>query len=152
MMAISEFHAAHIGRVRVGFILSGPNLDPRLVTDTLCIQPTNSAQRGEVRHNAEGVLLAPHVEGFWRVDTEGRVSSKDINDHLTYLLALLLPHRKTILMFRRGGEAYFDVLWESTYLHAGTGPLINQECLSGVARLGAGMGFDIYHIRKNLKS
>ena len=58
----------------------------------------------------------------------------------------LLPHREAILELADGGETYFDVLWQSTYLYAGTGPLIEADCLAGVAALRAGMGFDIYQI------
>lgn len=39
-----------------------------------------------------------------------------------------------------------SVFWQSTYLYAGTGPLLDAADLAGVAALGAGMGFDIYQL------
>lgn len=45
-----------------------------------------------------------------------------------------------------GGETYFDVLWESTYLYAGTGPLLSAQVCEGIGALRAGMGFDIYQV------
>jgi hypothetical protein len=58
----------------------------------------------------------------------------------------LLPHRLTILDFARDGQTAFDVLWKSTYLYAGTGPMLDADCVSGVAALGAGISFDIYQV------
>jgi hypothetical protein len=81
-----------------------------------------------------------------QVGTEGIVVSKDINDHFHFLLDRLLPHSDEILSFAKGGDTYFGVLWQSTYLYAGTGPLIDARSLAGVAMLGASMGFDIYQI------
>jgi hypothetical protein len=59
---------------------------------------------------------------------------------------MLLPHRETIHRFARNGETYFDVLWESSYLYAGTGPELDRDCITGISQLGAGLGFDIYEI------
>ena len=146
-MTINELHASHIRRVKVGFILSGEKLSPAEITESLGIEPDHSANRGDERRGYRGVLIAPHSEGFWRIDTEGKVQSKDINDHLRFLLGRLLPHEEKIVRFVEAGyESFVDVLWESTYLYAGTGPLIESECIVGIGRLKAGMGFDIYQI------
>lgn len=143
-MCISEFHASHIRKVRVGFIISGESLDHQKVTDALGIQPDLYANRGDTK--VIGKAVGIHNEGFWRIDTQGKVDSKDVNDHLHYLLSLLLPHKDIILELAKNGETHFDVIWKSTYLYAGTGPLIDKECLSGIGQLNAGMGFDIYQV------
>lgn len=80
------------------------------------------------------------------VSSESRVDSKDINDHINALLALLLPHQKRLsqLMDQLNAESYFDVLWTSSYLYAGTGPIISQKALRGMSDLRASIGFDIY--------
>ena len=70
----------------------------------------------------------------------------DINEHLKVLLDVLLPKREIILEFATGGETYFGVIWKSTYLYAGTGPLIEAQYLRGITELGAGIGFDIYQV------
>jgi hypothetical protein len=149
-MSINELHASHIGRVCVDFYLSSPSLDPSKVTEALGLQPDKSAKRGDERSNYAGNLLSPHEEGFWVLSSKGKVNgklqSKDINDHIMFLLKLLLPHRENILRFAEGGETSFSVLWESSYLYAGTGPDISRECIEGISQLGAGIGFDIYQI------
>jgi len=145
-MADLAQNVSHIRKVEVGFIISGKNLNPQEITNALGIQPDHSAACGDERRNLKGALLASHDAGFWRLDTSAKVQSKDINDHFRYLLSLLLPHRDAILKLSQGGDIYFDILWQSTYLYAGTGPIIDRDCLQGVSQLQASMGFDIYQI------
>jgi hypothetical protein len=149
-MSINELHASHIGRIGVDFYLESPTLAPSEVTAALGLQPDKFASRGDARRNYVGTLLSPHQKGFWSLSSKGKVQgdlhSKDINEHLMFLLKLLLPHRENILRFAKAGETFFDVLWESSYLYAGTGPVISRECIEGIAQLSAGIGFDIYQI------
>lgn len=65
------------------------------------------------------------------ISSKGRVESQDINDHINSLLVVLLPHRATFLqsVSDMRGETYFDVLWTSNCLYAGTGPVISWEML-----------------------
>ena len=145
-MGINELHASHIRKVEVNFCILGQNLIPEQVTEAVGIQPDYSGNKGDEKRNNLGKVMGTHSESFWVLSTEGKVESKDINDHLRYLLSQLLPHREAILKFAKSGETYFDILWQSTYLYAGTGPVIERDCLQGAAQLGAGMGFDIYQI------
>jgi len=139
-MGISEFDASHVGRVAVSFHLSSPTLDPSEVTLALGISP-------------ELISVAPSTHGFWSISSQGKVdgslAAKDINEHFRYLLRALLPLREAILKFAQGGETFFDVLWESSYLYAGTGPVIADDCIAGICQLNAGLGFDIYQIEAN---
>ena len=98
------------------------------------------------RSNRAGQLLRPEQEGWWALGTRGKLESKDVREHFHYLLAFLLPHAGALRDFAQGGETYFDVVWKSTYLYAGTGPIFDAESLRGIAELGASMGFDIYQI------
>jgi len=149
-MSINELHASHIGRVGVDFYVASPALNPSEVTAALGIQPDKFASRGDERRNPAGGLLSPYQEGFWLLSSKGKVQgaleAKDIDEHLMFLLKLLLPHRESILGFAEGGETSFGVLWESSYLYAGTGPVISRECIAGIAQLGADIGFDIYQM------
>ena len=150
-MTIAEFHASHIRRINVAFVLSAPNLDPGAVTEVVGIAADKSARRGDERRNPRGEVVGSDADGWWRIDSMPRLAAdgirqKDINEHFRVVLGLVLPHRDDLLQFASEGETFFDVLWESTYLYAGTGPLIDQDCLAGVASLKASMGFDIYQI------
>jgi len=153
-MTISEHHAAHITDVNVGFVLEGPELDPASVSRALGIAPEASAHRGDARLNASGQPRPPWDHGWWRINSSSRIPSpdilvrRDINAHFSALLGALLPHREAISEFARGGSTFFHVLWKSTYLYAGTGPLVDPECIQGMAALGAGVGFDIYAVEE----
>ena len=148
---LNEFHASHIGRVMVAFFLSARDLDPNLISQATGLEPDGSAKLGDERRNYVGNLLSPHDEGFWMLSSKGRVESKDINLHINSLLELLLPHQQTFLqvLTEMNGKSYFDVLWTSSYLYAGTGPMIAREMLRGMSDLGASIGFDIYAVRSS---
>jgi hypothetical protein len=121
-------------------------LDPNAVSQITGLKSDRTAKRGDERRNYKGDLVSPHDEGFWMISSAGRVDSKDVNDHVKFLLAMLLPYQKALLQIiaEVKGETYFDVLWTSNYLYAGTGPIISHEVLRGMSDLGASIGFDIY--------
>ena len=78
-MSISESHASHIKKVRAGFIISGENHNHKKVTNVLGIQPDFCANRGDTK--VIGRATSIYSEGIWRIDSQGKVNSKDINDH-----------------------------------------------------------------------
>ncbi len=145
-MTISEFHASHIRRVRVSFVISGPDLDPEDVTRAIGSSPSRCARRGDPQRNLRGDLVGAEDEGWWELSSLPQVDSKDINDHFEYLLTRLLPRRDALLEMAVGGETFFDVHWASTYLYAGTGPLMSPGVCEGIGALRAGIGFDIYQV------
>jgi len=59
---------------------------------------------------------------------------------------VLLPNQKVILQIiaEMKGETYFDVLWTSNYLYAGTGLVLSHKIVRGMSDSGASIGFDIY--------
>jgi len=144
-MTISDFYASHIQKVRVTFCFSKVELDPAAVTAAVGLNPTDVDYQGDVRRNFAGDVVGTNDRGSWYLSSEGAVESKDVNDHFRYLLEHLLPARDTFVQ-ASGGETYFDVLWKSTYLYAGTGPLIDAASIAGIAALEAGVGFDIYQV------
>jgi len=148
---ISPEHASHIRGVNVAFMLLGDDLDPSAVTAALGILPHSCARKGDERRSPGNQLLGHNRQGWWRLDSTPLLKvtgdeAKDINEHLKALLEQLLPHRASILDFAARNESYVDVVWKSTYLYAGTGPLIESQYLKGITDLGAGIGFDIYQI------
>ena len=138
--------------INVGFDLTGPDIDPDAVSLGLAVNPHSCARKGDVyRRGPDGRVISQHPDGWWHLDSTPliRVSGDarmDINEHLKVLLDVLLPKREIILEFATGGETYFGVIWKSTYLYAGTGPLIEAQYLRGITELGAGIGFDIYQV------
>lgn len=148
MGELSELYLSHIGRVEASFYMSAAELSPDFVTNKLNIMPDAQSYRGEVKRNADGQELGRNKTGYWKISSTGRVSSKDINDHFDYLLGILLPNRDSINEIARqsGAEMFFDVLWESSYLFSGTGPIISGQTICGISEFGASINFDIYQI------
>lgn len=145
-MELNPLHESHIVKVAVSFEPTAPDLNPDEFSGILNIDPDDSAKAGGERRNYVGELLEPHKEGWWKLSTEDKLSSKDINDHFKYLLDRLLPHKDEILKLTANGETYFNVIWKSTYLYAGTGPVIEREIIRGTSELNAEIGFDIYQV------
>jgi hypothetical protein len=145
-MSLNPLHEAHIREVAVYFDLTAPDLDPESVSVVLG-GSHRSARRGDERRNVKGQVLRPHDEGWLQINTRGRVDSKDVNKHFRWLLERLLPHRDQVLGFANG-ETYFGVLWKSTYLYAGTGPMLDRDVVAGAAKLHAEIGFDIYQVKE----
>jgi hypothetical protein len=153
-MPIGPDHAAHIGRVRVAYVLSGPEVDPDAITRATGLRPTYEHHVGDEKRNVGGCVLGLHADGAWRLESriEGdALVCKDIDVHVRSLLVQLLPHAESLRGWARRGEAVFDVLWESSYLYAGTGPVLAADCIEGIARLGASLGFDIVAINDDAK-
>ena len=150
MDGLSENYLSHIGRVAVSFYVSAPDLNPERVTAAIGLQPHSTAKKGDERSNYAGQVISPHKKGHWKISTKGKLTSKDVNEHFSYLLGVLLPHKQTLvkLIHELNGESDFDVLWESNYLYAGTGPLLSRETITGVGQLEAAIGFDIYQIEQ----
>jgi hypothetical protein len=150
-MGISESHAAHVGRVKVEFWLAGRALDPEAVSQVVGTSGDSVARAGDPRVAKNGLALPPSEEGIWRLSSRHRIQAsgralKDVNEHFRCLLQILLPHRDALVGLARNGRISFDVLWESSYLYAGTGPVLEADCIRGIAELGADVGFDICQI------
>lgn len=144
----NSLYLSHIGLVKADYTLTAPNLDPDEITRILSIEPGYSCRRGDPRLNNRGEPMGgEEKEGGWQIDS-GSVESKDINAHINSLLAKLLPHEDAIanIVKNLNAKSYFGVLWESSYLYAGTGPMLEMQTIEGIARLHASIGFDIYQI------
>ncbi len=145
-MELNPLYESHIVKVAVSFEPTAPDLDPDKLSKVLNIDADDSAKAGNKRHNFIGKPVEQHIEGWWKLSTEDKVSSKDINAHFKYLLDRLLPHKDKILNLTANGKTYFNVVWKSTYLYAGTGPVLEHEIIHGVTELNAEIGFDIYQV------
>jgi len=131
MDELNETHLSHIGRVRVSFYVSAPDLNPDEVTAAIGVEADLKAKRGDERRNYPGQVISPHEKGVWMISTKGKITSKDVNEHFLLLLSILVPHQEVLasLVQEANGETDFDVLWESSYLYAGTGPLLSRAAI-----------------------
>ena len=138
----------HIGRIKVSLYISGKDIDLEEISVLAGRTADYAVSRGDKRLNSVGKVIGIHEQSEWILSTEGRVASKDINEHFRYLFRSI-SSADALLVARLegwGAETYFDVLWESSYLYAGTGPILENDVIGEVAKLNGKIGFDIYQI------
>jgi hypothetical protein len=99
-----------------------------------------SIPRSPARLDRKGRPRGRGHRGCWLIRSNGRVASGDVNEHLRYLLSILLPHREAIISAARGGVASFSVYWSGPGSPLQSGPRLAVDCVVGIAELRAGIG------------
>ena len=89
------------------------------------------------RLERRGLVREQRRRGCWLIRSNGRITSEDVNVHLRYLLALLLPHREAIAAASDGGATMFSVQWAGTVYPYHSGPCLAADCVAGIAELRA---------------
>lgn len=77
------------------------------------------------------------------MDTNGKVDSDDLRDHLSWLLNRLKRGKLLTDLSLQGFEYYFSVFWGGN--GTGGGPLITREALAMLTLHGAEMGVCFYY-------
>ena len=120
----------------------GVSLDPDFITAHLCIQPTQSQTKGEVRVGHGGRKGEIGIGG-WFFSSEGRVPSKDLRTHLDWLLARLLPVKNKIISLQNQEDIKMGIncIWWSAF--GDGGPTLWPEQMGVLADLNLECSFDI---------
>jgi hypothetical protein len=140
-MAISDFHASTIVKVRAYFGFSEFACDPDEITRSLGVVPDEVERKGQVRI-VRGDREVRRLWNDWTIIS--RAESKDINDHFRELLARLDGMASRIRA--DFGPPSFSVLWKGNYLYAGSGPFYEADVIAGIAGLKAMLWQDIYQV------
>src|SRR5699024_7925044 len=64
--------------------IAGENLNPSAISRKLCLNPTKSAETGEVRISKRGISMPPVKKGFWEISTNKLIKSNNLSDHLDW--------------------------------------------------------------------
>lgn len=99
------------------------------------------------RFDSSGAQRGSSRRGCWLVRSKDRIASNDVNEHLRFLLGLLLPHRDMIKDTVKGGVAVFTVHWIGQAYPPDCGPAIAADCVAGIAELDAELTFSIHGAR-----
>ncbi|WP_310619590.1 DUF4279 domain-containing protein [Flexibacterium corallicola] len=114
------------------------------ITEFLKIEPSECVQKGDTFVNSLGRRrTAPN--SYWLLSSENHIQSKDVRDHMSWLIAELSPHEEEIrrLQQQQGIEMSINSIWWSK----GTGgPTIWPEQMEAFARLNLELSFDVYFI------
>jgi hypothetical protein len=94
----------------------------------------------------ESVGLEPTSvrRGHWCYQSEQFVSSKNVNDHLQHLLRIFLPLKERLQRLQPSVAVVVCVNWR-TNDPVGGALIIDSECISGLAQLGASLALDSFH-------
>jgi hypothetical protein len=140
-MAISEFYASTILRVRATFGFCEFDCDPDDITRALRITPDDVRRKGEVRRLSSGRdFITPFND--WTIKSRG--NSKDVNDHLRELVDRLAGVAERLRP--EFGPPQFGVTWKSNNLYTGSGPFYEADVIARIAGFGAMLFQDIYQV------
>jgi hypothetical protein len=118
------------------------NIDPRIVTQRLGVEPTSIQRAGETIRNSLGRERTVPMNG-WFLSSEGKSGSLDLRRHLDWLLERLTPHREALAALQgiSGMKMSVNCIWWSAQGQGG--PTLWPEQMSALAELGLECSFDI---------
>ena len=119
--------------------------NPEVVTQLLGVEPTRIVVKGREFTNSVG-LTRIEPNNIWKIKSEDFVDSRDLRDHLDWVLGLLLPVREKFegLHERDGYQMRVACSWWSK--DGGGGPALWPEQMLGLAQLNLelSLGFAYY--------
>jgi len=126
-------------RLYASLILTGKDLIPHNITDSLGITPTKSFKRGDTR---KGEIVWPH--GYWEIETSSHVNSSDPSAHLEWLVEQVYPEKSRLqeILLDKRIDALISCFWISPYTQIGMS--IEVRLLRKIADLGVRLEFDFH--------
>ena len=112
------------------------------MTAKLGLEPQETMTKGLPHELPSGRLREATVSG-WFLSSEGQVASKDLRDHLDWLLDRLRPAAAGLSVLQ-ADEVRMEIWcrWDSASGHGG--PTLEPEQMRLMAELNLQCGFDIY--------
>ena len=105
---ISKNRSACVG---CDFAIFSDSQDVQNLTGHLSVSADWSLPPAASTLDSTGSARSSGRRGCWLVRSKNQIASKDVNEHLRFLLGLLLPHRDIIKDTAKGGVAVFTVHW-----------------------------------------
>lgn len=108
----------YIKKIEVAYTIVSDELDPSFITSSTGIYPNDSWCKGdsEIKINKRTGQkgIAKRLNGIWRMNTNGKVNSPYINDHIHVLLSLVEPAKTFFkkLCLQEGYRVFFHVYRE----------------------------------------
>ena len=120
---------------------SGDKLEPQRLTDTLNARPEVAYRKGEIFKVSRGHEVRGRT-GLWAISSKGIVVSRDLNEHLDYLLEILFPEGSDAKLdqlhkLMRDGSLEADIpcFWHGE--HGAKPPVIRKDIRARLARIPA---------------
>jgi hypothetical protein len=113
------------------------------VSEVLAIKPTSAQEKGDEITNSRGkTRIAKNT--LWVLSSEGSVTSRDLRDHLNWLICKLQGKEAGLKSLQSWDELKMTVscVWWSAFGHGG--PVLWPEQMKALAELNLECSFDIY--------
>jgi hypothetical protein len=129
-------------RTNATFRLMGNLIKPDEFTVHLGIQPSFAHAKGDTFESRAGLLK--HRTGMWALESEDKLETTSLENHLIFLLDILEPASSTIveLILKLSLSADFHCYWVSETSQGG--PIISSKTLRRIANLHADLDFEIH--------
>ena len=115
--------------------------DPEVVSRRLQLTASHTQRRGDPRPST--TFPHPFRIGGWFLTSEGELTSRDVRDHLDWLVARLAGRADALARLRaEGWTTTVSVYWRSRTGHGG--PTINADGMAACGELGLDLWFDVY--------
>lgn len=113
------------------------------VTCALGLEPTKSQEKGSLVKNSRGRVRMVSRTG-WFLSSEGAIDSKDLRDHLDWLINKLsnVASALQVLQEQPGTKMTISCVWWSAAGHGG--PVLWPEQMDALAKLNLECSFDVY--------
>jgi hypothetical protein len=113
--------------------------DPDDITKLLNIFPSRTQRTGDLAH--PGSTRTVPLAG-WFLTSKETIDSVDVQDHLHWLLSLILPRRSEILELQADCRMDVSCNWLSEQGHGG--PTLTPKIMGELAQLNLELWFDVY--------
>lgn len=135
-----------VNELFIDFVISAKELNSNEIQLLFgnSVTPDKSVSRGD-KHP----MGYPYPEGMWLLSTRNKLNSEDVNEHIKVLVNTLHPYQDSIVNYAQihdGVIIGFHIIWKSSDLHSGSGPLISAECVKFISQFNAELIVDCYAI------
>jgi hypothetical protein len=115
------------------------------VSEALQLRPDEATEAGKVtRHKRTGIVRVPKLN-VWSLSSEGKVSSKDLRDHLDWLLNFLEDRQEGLALLQARQDVRMNVLCVWWASEGGGGPVLWPEQMQKLAALNLECAFDFQY-------
>lgn len=120
-------------------------MHPDEITNVMQVRPTLINVAGEKVTNSRGLTREVKDSG-WFLSTEGYVLSKDLRDHIDWVVEKISPHSESLRAVQKidGVKVTLKCVWFSLLGHSG--PVLWPEQMRALADLDLECSFDIYFV------
>ena len=115
------------------------------ITGILQLEPTSTEEKGAIVENSRGRVREVMYAG-WFLSTEGVVASKDVREHLDWLIAKLIDVKKPLRLLSAStdNKMTLSCTWWSKAGHGG--PVLFPKQMAALSELNLELSFDIYFV------